>query len=75
MITNSFLFVISTALNKLIFISFSFKEALNYNVSLINSNYDDILFYDEEGNNITEEGMRELENLDEAFDKMVSQVK
>ena len=39
------------------------------------TNYYDMLFYDEEGNDVTEEGMREFENLDVAFAEMVSQVK
>ena len=52
----------------------SFIEALKYNVSGFETDYDDLLFYDEEGNDVTEEGMREFEHLDVAFDEMVSQV-
>ena len=47
---------------------------MKYNVSGFETNSHDLLFYDEDGNDVTVEGMRELVKLDRAYKEMVSQV-
>ena len=56
--------------NKICFTS-RFKEAMKYNVTGVKTDYSDLLFYDEDGNNVTTEGLSEFEILGAAFEDVV----